>query len=444
VLSSSWPIRSSGSTDYGDDVRALRDWVRDHQFVLDLVFACTLFAVGVVSVRVYYDVTVGTSSSFRFATGIALVALLTLPIAVRRRFAPVALVCVTTSIVLYTVFGVTENTMGGTTAFLAIFWVGAFCEPVVANWVRGVCIAVLFGDVLWLVLFREIDLANSKASVVLAGLLSVGANVFFFGAAWVVGDIARTSRLRAAELATSNDELRAAQDVIAEQSVLDERVRIARELHDVVAHHVSVMGVQAGAARRVMSRSPEEAATVLSSIEESSRQAVAEMHRLLGFLRREDDDGWGLDGRAAAPQPGLARLDELADSLRRAGLTVTVDVSGVDGPLPAGIDLSAYRIVQEALTNALNHGGTGTIAAVEVRRSEGHLVVSVLDDGRGRSNGRSEHRPLSPAMSTGHGLIGMRERTVLHGGSFTAEPRPGSGFAVIATFPLVAEARALP
>ncbi len=187
-------MRPSGTSDYGDAVRALRQWARDHQILLDCLFACTLFAVGVVSVRVYYDVTVGTPSSFRFATGIALVALLTLPIAVRRRFAPVALVCVTASVVLYGVFGVSENTMGGTTAFLAIFWVGAFCEPVVANWVRGVCIAVLFGDVLWLVLFREIDLANSKASVVLAGLLSVGANVFFFGAAWVVGDIARTAR----------------------------------------------------------------------------------------------------------------------------------------------------------------------------------------------------------------------------------------------------------
>ncbi len=231
--------------------------------------------------------------------------------------------------------------------------------------------------------------------------------------------------------------------MIAEQSVLDERVRIARELHDVVAHHVSVMGVQAGAARRVMSRSPEEAATVLSSIEESSRQAVAEMHRLLGFLRREDDDGPEHSGRAAAPQPGLARLDELADSLRRAGLTVTVDVAGADGPLPASIDLSAYRIVQEALTNALKHGGVGTIASVEVQRSGGDLVVSVLDDGRGRSNGRSDNRPRSPAMSTGHGLIGMRERTVLHGGRFTAEPRHGSGFAVTATFPLVAGGPAL-
>ena len=108
---------------------------------------------------------------------------------------------------------------------------------------------------------------------------------------------------------------------------------------------------------------------MLSSIEASSRQAVAEMHRLLGFLRREDDDGPEHNGRAAAPQPGLARLDELADGLRRAGLTVTVDVAGADGPLPASIDLSAYRIVQEALTNALKHGGVGTIASVEVQRS---------------------------------------------------------------------------
>ncbi|MCU1397305.1 MAG: histidine kinase [Acidimicrobiales bacterium] len=427
------------SVHYRGAVRVLTQWTRQHHAIVDCVLAVSLFAVGVLSVRVIYDITVGTPSGFRFATGVALVGLLTLPTAVRRRHAPLALVCVTASIVLYSVFGVTENTMGGTTAFLAIFWVGAFCQPIVANWVRGVCIAVLLGDVLWLVLVREIDVANSKASVVLAGLLSVGANVFFFAAAWVVGDIARTSRLRAAELAVVNAELREAQTVIAEQSVLDERVRISRELHDVVAHHVSVMGVQAGAARRVMARSPEEAVRVLSNIEESSRQAVAEMHRLLGFLRRENDVG--SSGSGAAPQPGLSALDELTHALGRTGLSVSINVLGVEAALPAGIDLSVYRIVQEALTNALKHGGPGTIATVEIALRDGELTVAVTDDGRGRSNARAGVEPAP--ISTGHGLIGMRERTVLHGGTFHAGPLPGSGFAVTATFPIVVGARVL-
>jgi signal transduction histidine kinase len=187
------------------------------------------------------------------------------------------------------------------------------------------------------------------------------------------------------------------------------------------------MGVQAGAARRVMSRSPEEAAVVLSSIEESSRQAVAEMHRLLGFLRREDDDGAQLNGRAAAPQPGLARLDELAESLRRAGLTVTVDVAAIDGPVPASIDLSAYRIVQEALTNALKYAGPAR-ACVVVHFAPGSLTLEIDDDGVGSS----------ATGNGGHGLVGMRERVAVFGGDVEAGPKRGGGYRVTARLPLEA------
>ena len=249
--------------------------------------AALVFALGVLSDRIFYDLGAVKPHNFRFATGVAFMALLTLPLVFRRRLPPVSLICVTVAVVGYTIFGITEGAIMPTVAFVAIYSVGAYCQVRVANGVRGVCIAVLFGDLVWMLLFREIDLGHSKPSTVGAGLLSVGSDLFFFIAAWVIGDVARASRLRAVEVGVRNRELQAAHGVIAEQAVLDERVRIAREVHDVVAHHVSVMGVQAGAARRVMARSPEEAVDLLAGIEASSRQAVVELQQLPGFLRSE-------------------------------------------------------------------------------------------------------------------------------------------------------------
>jgi signal transduction histidine kinase len=199
-------------------------------------------------------------------------------------------------------------------------------------------------------------------------------------------------------------------------------VRIARELHDVVAHHVSVMGLQAGAARRVLGRQPDKAEAALSSIEASSRQAVLELHRLLGFLRRADqtDD--------LAPHPDLAQLSDLVAQAGQGALTVTLSVEGEPRPLPPTLEVSAYRVVQEALTNARKHSG-GTTATVRVAYQPTMLEIEVLDDGN-----RGAEPPLPNAG--GHGLIGMRERVALHGGHLRAGPRPHGGFAVHATFPL--------
>jgi signal transduction histidine kinase len=197
------------------------------------------------------------------------------------------------------------------------------------------------------------------------------------------------------------------------------------------------MGVQAGAARRVMARSPEQAAEVLTGIEASSRQAVVELQRLLGFLRSEATGPEGGEGTGvAAPQPNLSGLDAVVAQLNDAGLAVTVHHEGTPRPLPASVDLSAYRIVQEALTNALKHGGAGTIATVTITYAPDSLRLQIVDDGRGRSNGRTDHQAGDPVATAGHGLIGMRERVALHGGQFSAERARGSGFTVTATFPL--------
>jgi signal transduction histidine kinase len=416
----------------------VRIWFREHPLAADCVIAVAFFALGLLSVRIAHDVGATQGHNFRFATGVACMALLTLPLAWRRRRPPLSLIGLTIGILGYTVFGVTEGATTGTAGFLAIYSVGAYCPRRVANWVRGVCITILFGDLLWILLFRQLDLNHSKASVVGAGLLTIGSNVFFFAAAWVIGDVARASKARSAELALRNTELAAAQDVIAAQAVLDERVRIAREVHDVVAHHVSVMGVQAGAARRVMGRDPIKAAEVLTSIEASSRQAVAELQRLLGFLRREppavaaDATSTGV---VAAPPPSLSQLGALVAEMNEAGLVVSAVTEGTPRPVPPSVDLSAYRVAQEALTNALKHAGAGTAAVVTLSYTPTGLELSIVDDGRGRSNGRSDHPMDDPNPTGGHGLLGMRERVALSGGQFHATRTRGSGFAVTATFP---------
>jgi len=209
-------------------------------------------------------------------------------------------------------------------------------------------------------------------------------------------------------------------EVATREAVAAERAAIARELHDVVAHHMSVMVVQAGAARAVNASDPAAAAEALRQIEASGRTGLAEMRRLLEVLKAEENG----DGRE--PQPGLARLDELLNSMRASGLPVEAVVEGARRPLPPGVDLSAYRIVQEALTNALRHAG-GASARVVVRYEPDALELEIADDGPGPTE--------DPEASGGHGLIGMRERVQLFGGELDAGPRAGGGFLVRARLP---------
>jgi signal transduction histidine kinase len=197
--------------------------------------------------------------------------------------------------------------------------------------------------------------------------------------------------------------------------VFEERVRIARELHDVVAHHVSMMGVQAGAARVVIDRDRAKAKEALSAIELSSRQAVAELHRLLGFLRQAGDRD------DLASRPGLSQLPRLAASMSDSDLAVEVSIEGETRSLPPTVDVSAYRIVQEALTNTLKHSAASR-ADVHLRYWPDELELEIVDDGR--PNGGSS------SASGGLGLIGMRERAALHGGQLSAGPAAGGGFAV--------------
>ena len=254
-----------------------------------------------------------------------------------------------------------------------------------------------------------------------------------------------------AKLEALNAQLAEEQELRSRWAVAAERSRIARELHDVVAHSVSVMVVQAGAARRTLAASPGQAATALGQIESTGRQALVELRRLLGLLR--DDDGQATDA-VLAPQPSLANLESLAAAAREAGLPVEVTVEGEPRPLPAGVDLSAYRIVQEALTNSLKHAGPAR-ARVRVCYGREALEVQVTDDGLGgRSAARAGEGLVVVTVGPdgelqlpgrrdggGHGLIGMRERVALFGGALEAGADPGGGYRVAARLPLDAGTR---
>jgi signal transduction histidine kinase len=251
------------------------------------------------------------------------------------------------------------------------------------------------------------------------GPLEVAGIYAVFGAAWLLGDNVRTRRAYLRVLEVRAARLEREREANARRAAAEEQARIARELHDIIAHNVSVMTVQAAAAGDVFETQPDRVREALGSIEWTGREALTELRRLFGSARV--DDG------AFAPQPGLARLEALVERVRGAGLTVDVTIEGSPQELPPSVDLSAYRIVQEALTNTLKHAHASN-ARVQVRHENGAVEVEVVDDGRGAAAGGDAER--------GHGIIGMRERAALFGGELEAGPAPGGGFAVRARIPL--------
>jgi signal transduction histidine kinase len=234
------------------------------------------------------------------------------------------------------------------------------------------------------------------------------------GTAWTFGAVIRSRRRYAVGLEDRAIILEHERDHQARVAVADERARIARELHDVVAHSVGTIVVQAGAERLALGGEAERTRDALLTIENTGRQALAEMRRLLGMLRRDDAD-LGL-----APQPSLAHVDGLLDQVRAAGLSVELEVDRDLAQLPPGVDLSAYRIVQEALTNALKHAGAAHVR-VAIRYTEQYIELEVVDDGSG---------PAMAGTSAGHGIVGMRERVALYGGMLETGARDAGGFAV--------------
>jgi signal transduction histidine kinase len=237
---------------------------------------------------------------------------------------------------------------------------------------------------------------------------------------WLAGRAMRNQTLLARELAEKAELAEHAREEEERRAIARERSRIARELHDVLAHNLSVMVVQASGARRIVAHRPDQAVEVADLIERTGREALVELRQLFGAVRH--GEGEDLHGPV-----GIDRVEELAARARAAGLSVHVHVEGERMQLPTGVDLTAYRVVQEALTNTLKHGG-GAQASVTVSYEPGEIVLSILDDGDGAGGELGE-------LGGGHGLVGMRERVELYGGRLQAGGRPSGGFAVHARLP---------
>ena len=373
---------------------------RRHPLATDALIAVVLCAF------VLQDV-LGSGDYFTASKAIYVPAaiLTTLPLAFRRR-APltVALIVMTIAAAQSIAVGDAHTPDSALPAWLlAIYTMAAGCE-------RGPAL---------------VGLAVSMA----AGLIWLGVDDFLlpvvvFGGAWLAGRFARQTREHARIVEERSEALSRAREADARAAAADERARIARELHDVVGHRVSVMVVQAGAERLALGTERADTPATLRAIEATGRQALAEMRHLLGVMRASETT------EEPRPQPSITDLDELLAQVRLAGLDVQLEVEGAPVNVPPGVGLSAYRIVQEALTNVIKHAGPAR-ARVRVAYGPADIQVAVTND----SNGRH------PAgEGSGHGLIGMRERAALYGGELEAGRLPGGGFSVRARLPLEAPA----
>jgi signal transduction histidine kinase len=390
---------------------------------IDLAIALAIATVAVLNVFLSRSVGLFTTGSAPSAPEqVAWSLAVTLPLIWRRSHPELVAVLVAIFFIGSQVRGAQEQQVASGAIFAALYTLGAWGRDLRrSRRIRLVIIAAMF---VWLAVawflahdgFSPDDTSGELPPLLAAMLNSVIINMAFFGFAYALGDAAR----RQAELRAQAVHLRAAQAVAGERAVIGERVRIARELHDVVAHHVSVMGIQAAAGRRVLDKDPERARAMLSGVEDSARTAVDELRRMLGALR---DTGDGTDQQPAGAT--LERIGELIDRAREAGLTATSNVYGDPVPLPGSVSQAAYRIVQEAVTNTLKHAHATTLD-VRIRYLAGELEIDVADDGRGPA----------PGPGGGLGLIGMRERVAVHDGVLESGPRTGGGFRVRARLPL--------
>ena len=365
----------------------------DHR-IWDALLALLMLAAGVLALAL--DPQKGAQAST--ALGVALLVVSTAPLAWRRSAPLIVASIAVVSDATLTALGF--QTTGGFAVAIALYTAAAYRQrrqliPVLIPLALVGGVAIAIGDANWV-----------------EGLLGV---TFTAGIPIAIGRAVFNRRLRVAR----------DREVAAREAVAAERARIARELHDVVAHHMSVMVVQAGAARAVAEVDPAATTEALRQIEASGRAGLTEMRRLLEILKSDERD------RARAPQPGLERLDDLLEGMRATGLPVEAVVEGMPRPLSPGVDLSAYRIVQEALTNTLKHAGEAH-ARVLLRYRPDTLEIEVADDGRG----------APAADGGGQGLIGMHERVQLFGGTLESGPRPGGGFIVRARLPLFEESPA--
>ncbi|MET7983994.1 MULTISPECIES: histidine kinase [unclassified Streptomyces] len=414
----------------------MRDWLRDHRLALDAALAAGVLLAMVAGSFVDSHGADGTTWSARTPDALSL-ALMVLGAAalVFRRHAPMKVLAATVAVSLVELVTADPRAPVTMSAVVALYTVASATDRP-TTWRVGLltmtlltAVAMLAGPLPW---YSQENLG-----------------VFAWtGMAAAAGDAVRSRR--AFVHAIKERALRAerTREEEARRRVAEERLRIARDLHDVVAHHIALVNVQAGVAAHVMDKRPDQAKEALAHVREASRSALNELRATVGLLRQSGDPE-----APTEPAPGLARLDELADTFRNAGLPVEVARSDSGTALPAAADLAAYRVIQEALTNVRKHAGPGAKAEVSVVRVGPVVEVTVLDNGPAPDTGTASDAGPGPENGPGadaglqegggHGLLGMRERVTAIGGSCTTGPRYGGGFRVHAILPVKNRASAL-
>jgi signal transduction histidine kinase len=313
---------------------------------------------------------------------------------------------VAVSVTAFAVFGSPEGNAVALAPLIAMYTVGRYLE------LRQSVLALPLGAALW-VAWAVFDPLNDSWSERADAVVWLGPSLI----AWLVGALVRMTGMY-------REQRRSAGEQRASRAVAEERARIARELHDVVGHSVSVMTVQASAVRRRLHPDQTVERDALETVESVGREALAEMRRMVAVLRSGDEEA----PSDRQPPPGLGQIERLADKFREAGLPVSVSVTGASRELAPGLDLTAYRIVQEGLTNTLRHAAGPRGAEVAIAYTQGSLELAVRDDGTAAAPFEDE--------ADGHGLLGMRERVAVYGGSLVAGPRPEGGFELLASLPL--------
>ncbi|NEE03196.1 sensor histidine kinase [Phytoactinopolyspora halotolerans] len=394
----------------------------DHQprvkpVVFDGALVVLLIALGVVSMVLYADL----SDTYRDPDliGAVLTVLNVSPLLFRRThpaFAGLLVAGTTTGYLLWD-----YASMSVTVAMLvAVYSAGAY-----ARLDRGLAVVVAHLAVTVTYVAQHSEDFGPRS----AAALNLTFAAFGYAGLWAFGRAMQRRRRYTSELEDRAYRLERTRDAEVRVALAEERSRIARELHDVVAHHVSVMTVQAAGARRAMQRDPQRSGDALQSIEDTGRAALAEMRRIVDLLRSPDRSG-RLEpaGSHRGPQPGVGDLETLVEQMRAAGVSVDLTVEPGCADLPAGVDVTIFRIVQEALTNTLKHAGPSS-AEVRLARDGDAITVAVCDDGRGIAAELDGHQP-------GLGLVGLRERVTLYGGKLAVGPRRGGGYQVRAWIPV--------
>jgi signal transduction histidine kinase len=411
-------------------------WVRPRParrgYRADGILALVIFALSLGSLELY------SSAGFYQDPApawfcVVMVLLQSAPLAWRRRYPVTVLIFSAAVFMGVQILHVPEVLFSNIAFFITMYTAGAWgVHRRLAMVSRLVVIVAMFVwlftallDTAFTEAVADMDVVGSVTPALAIGLVTILQNLLYFGGAYYLGNRAWTAARERAALEDRTVQLAEERERTAAQAVSLERLRIARELHDVVAHHVSVMGVQAGAARRVLQRNPAQAAESLTAIESSAREAVDELHRMLTTLRDDSQPVGGVDGPSIH---GVDQLPDLLDDARAAGVAAELTVVGDARPLTPLVSITVYRVVQEAVTNAIKHAGTSASIDVRLRFLDAMVEVEVTDSG-----GVTARSPNAPG--SGLGIIGMRERLAAVGGTLEAGPRARGGYLVRADIP---------